>query len=124
MLLVSIYRYNSPNFRFYRLFSILTSPLHVGLADSEPSRGSTSHSPQDEVAGRKNVRNEMDEKDVSEGTYNEDTFWQKLRLAAERKVGPGKAEQFCKAFQKAHEKLVYEELSLDVAQRFMNAEGK
>ncbi|XP_073109955.1 uncharacterized protein [Elaeis guineensis] len=73
-------------------------------ADSEPSRGSTSHSPQDEVADWRNARNEMDEKDVSEGTYNEDTFWQKLRLAAERKV--------------------YEELSFDVAQRFMNAEGK
>ncbi|XP_073109946.1 uncharacterized protein [Elaeis guineensis] len=93
-------------------------------ADSEPSRGSTSHSPQDEVADWRNARNEMDEKDVSEGTYNEDTFWQKLRLAAERKVGPGNAEHFCKAFQRAHEKLVYEELSFDVAQRFMNAEGK
>ncbi|XP_010908943.1 uncharacterized protein [Elaeis guineensis] len=108
--------------RLLDLFPVVRSRNYC--ADSEPSRGSTSHSPQDEVADWRNARNEMDEKDVSEGTYNEDTFWQKLRLAAERKVGPGNAEHFCKAFQRAHEKLVYEELSFDVAQRFMNAEGK
>ncbi|XP_010908945.1 uncharacterized protein [Elaeis guineensis] len=88
--------------RLLDLFPVVRSRNYC--ADSEPSRGSTSHSPQDEVADWRNARNEMDEKDVSEGTYNEDTFWQKLRLAAERKV--------------------YEELSFDVAQRFMNAEGK
>lgn len=108
--------------RLLDLFPIVRSRNYC--ADSELSRGSTSHSPKDEVAEWKNAWNEMDERDVSEGTDSEGAFWQKLRLAAEKKVGPAKAEQFCKAFQKAHEKLVYKELSLDAAKKFMNAEGK
>ncbi|KAK3125847.1 hypothetical protein QOZ80_7BG0610460 [Eleusine coracana subsp. coracana] len=51
----------------------------------------------------------------------EDIFMQKLRLAAEKKIGATKAEFFCKAFEEAHEKLVYKELSLDSAEKFLNA---
>ncbi|CAI0541976.1 unnamed protein product [Linum tenue] len=46
-----------------------------------------------------------------------DPFWEKLKLAAEKKVGAAEAKRFCKAFQQVHRKLVYEELSLDAAQR-------
>ncbi|XP_050112933.1 uncharacterized protein LOC126591325 isoform X3 [Malus sylvestris] len=48
-------------------------------------------------------------------------FWEKLKLVAERKVGAAEAERFCKAFQRIHKKLVYEELSLDAAQKFLNS---
>ncbi|BBN68215.1 hypothetical protein Prudu_336S000100 [Prunus dulcis] len=36
-------------------------------------------------------------------------------------VGEAEAERFCKAFQQIHKKLVYEELSLDAAQKFLNS---
>ncbi|KQK14969.1 uncharacterized protein LOC100843634 isoform X2 [Brachypodium distachyon] len=51
----------------------------------------------------------------------EDLFLRKLKLAAEKKVGATKAELFCKTFEEAHEKLVYKELNLDAAQRFLDA---
>ncbi|KAK1280867.1 hypothetical protein QJS04_geneDACA015004 [Acorus gramineus] len=64
-----------------------------------------------------------DDNDVTETRRSEfeDPFWEKLRLAAERKVGPTKAEQFCKAFQRVHKKLVHEELTVDAAQRIMDS---
>ncbi|CAL9173684.1 unnamed protein product [Musa hybrid cultivar] len=92
-------------------------------AASESSRGTTSHSTQDEVTEWKNAWNQMDEKDGSSETENDDPFWQKLRLAAERKMGAAKAEKFCEAFRMAHEKLVYKELSSDAAQRFVDYDG-
>ncbi|XP_062189723.1 uncharacterized protein LOC133892790 [Phragmites australis] len=51
----------------------------------------------------------------------EDLFLQKLRMAAEKKIGATKAEFFCKAFEEAHEKLVYKELNLDAAKKFLTA---
>ncbi|KAK1292891.1 hypothetical protein QJS10_CPB17g01684 [Acorus calamus] len=64
-----------------------------------------------------------DDNDVTETRRSEfeDPFWEKLRLAAERKVGPSKAEQFCKAFQRVHKKLVHEELTVDAAQRILDS---
>ncbi|KAK6272527.1 hypothetical protein POUND7_009610 [Theobroma cacao] len=50
-----------------------------------------------------------------------DKFWQKLKLAAERKVGAAEADKFCKAFQNVHKKLVLEGLSFDAAQKFLNS---
>ncbi|CAN6219695.1 unnamed protein product, partial [Urochloa humidicola] len=50
----------------------------------------------------------------------EDLFMQKLKMAAEEKIGATKAEFFCKAFE-AHEKLVYKELNLDAAKKFLSA---
>ncbi|XP_022731845.1 uncharacterized protein LOC111286238 [Durio zibethinus] len=50
-----------------------------------------------------------------------DKFWQKLKLAAERKVGAAEADKFCKAFQDVHKKLVHEGLSFDAAQKFLNS---
>ncbi|KAG9154115.1 hypothetical protein Leryth_000598 [Lithospermum erythrorhizon] len=49
-----------------------------------------------------------------------DAFWNKLKAAAEKKVGTTDAERFCKAFKQVYEKLVYEELSQDAAQSLMN----
>ncbi|CAN6176396.1 unnamed protein product, partial [Urochloa humidicola] len=51
----------------------------------------------------------------------EDLFMQKLKMAAEKKIGATKAEFFCKAFEEAHEKLVYKELNLDAAKKFLSA---
>ncbi|GAA0139741.1 hypothetical protein LIER_01228 [Lithospermum erythrorhizon] len=50
----------------------------------------------------------------------QDAFWNKLKAAAEKKVGTTDAERFCKAFKQVYEKLVYEELSQDAAQSLMN----
>ncbi|XP_062187477.1 uncharacterized protein LOC133890872 [Phragmites australis] len=50
-----------------------------------------------------------------------DLFLQKLRMAADKKIGATKAELFCKAFEEAHEKLVYKELNLDAAKKFLSA---
>ncbi|XP_075522051.1 uncharacterized protein LOC142555195 isoform X5 [Primulina tabacum] len=52
---------------------------------------------------------------------NHEGFWGKLMLAAEQKVGAAEAERFCKAFQQVYEKLVYEELPLDAARKFINS---
>lgn len=51
----------------------------------------------------------------------QDMFMQKLKMAAEKKIGATKAEFFCKAFEEAHEKLVYRELNLDAAKKFLSA---
>ncbi|BAF22346.1 Os07g0641800 [Oryza sativa Japonica Group] len=53
-----------------------------------------------------------------------DQFMKKLKMVAEKKVGATKAELFCKTFEEAHKKLVYKELNLDAAQRFLNAYEK
>ncbi|CAF2349931.1 unnamed protein product [Brassica napus] len=47
------------------------------------------------------------------------TFWDKLRAAAAKKVGEVEAERFCKAFEKLHKKLVYEELDPETAKRYL-----
>nr|GMD31250.1 uncharacterized protein LOC109166992 isoform X2 [Ipomoea batatas] len=36
-------------------------------------------------------------------------------------VGEEEAEKFCKAFQEVYKKLVYEELSLDAARKFLSS---
>uniref|UniRef100_A0ACD5UKR5 Uncharacterized protein n=1 Tax=Avena sativa TaxID=4498 RepID=A0ACD5UKR5_AVESA len=51
----------------------------------------------------------------------EDLFLRKLKMSAAKKVGATKAELFCKTFEEAHNKLVYKELNLDAAQRFLDA---
>ncbi|XP_051214109.1 uncharacterized protein [Lolium perenne] len=55
-----------------------------------------------------------------ESSAAEDVFLRKLKMAAAKKVGATKAELFCKTFEEAHNKLVYKELNLDAAQRFLN----
>ncbi|CAH1435859.1 uncharacterized protein LOC111897483 [Lactuca sativa] len=55
------------------------------------------------------------------GIDGQDAFWQKLKIAAAKKVGNADAEGFVKAFQHVYRKLVFEELSLTAAQRFVNS---
>ncbi|CAH2072928.1 unnamed protein product [Thlaspi arvense] len=50
---------------------------------------------------------------------DQDTFWDKLKTAAAKKVGEVEAERFCKAFEKLHKKLVYEELDPEAAERYL-----
>ncbi|XP_071722988.1 uncharacterized protein [Rutidosis leptorrhynchoides] len=50
-----------------------------------------------------------------------DSFWEKLKLAAEKKVGAADAEKFCRAFQRIHHQVVYNELSMDAAWKFLNS---
>ncbi|KAK8336517.1 hypothetical protein V6Z11_A09G128700 [Gossypium hirsutum] len=57
----------------------------------------------------------------NQGTDLHDKFWQKLKLTAEKKVGAAEADKFCKAFQHVHRKLVYEGLSFEAAQKFLNS---
>ncbi|XP_075522052.1 uncharacterized protein LOC142555195 isoform X6 [Primulina tabacum] len=59
--------------------------------------------------------------DVGTSKNTREGFWGKLMLAAEQKVGAAEAERFCKAFQQVYEKLVYEELPLDAARKFINS---
>ncbi|KAF8118177.1 hypothetical protein N665_0006s0170 [Sinapis alba] len=58
-------------------------------------------------------------KDLTNRETDQDTFWDKLKAAAEKKVGEVEAERFCKAFEKLHKKLVYEELDPEAAKRYL-----
>ncbi|KAL9248320.1 hypothetical protein vseg_021657 [Gypsophila vaccaria] len=50
-----------------------------------------------------------------------DVFWGKFRSAAQLKVGSAGAEKFCDAFQKIYHRLVYEELSKETIENFLNS---
>ncbi|XP_073114402.1 uncharacterized protein [Elaeis guineensis] len=68
--------------RFLDRFPVVRSPYYC--ADTE--RESCTHSAKDERASGRNVQNEMVKKDALAKTSDEDPFWQKLRVAAEKKV--------------------------------------
>ncbi|CAI9778280.1 unnamed protein product [Fraxinus pennsylvanica] len=61
--------------------------------------------------------------DARDGGDKREAFWNKLKLAATEKMDPTEAERFCKAFQQVYNKLVYEELTLDAARKFINSSG-
>lgn len=97
--------------RHYQAESESSRPLSLGTAEDEK-----------ELKEWQDAWDKGDQKETeTEGGDRHDVFWTKLKLVAERKMGAAEAEKFCKAFQKAYKKLVYEELSLDAAQRFVNA---
>ncbi|XP_040993682.1 uncharacterized protein LOC121240334 isoform X2 [Juglans microcarpa x Juglans regia] len=106
--------------RLLDLFPVVRSrDYHVEL---EASRESTSRSSQSEIKEWQDAWDEGNKKEVeNQGISQQDAFWGKLKLAAERKVGAADAERFCKAFQQIHKKLVQEELSFDAAQNFINS---
>ncbi|XP_068660406.1 uncharacterized protein [Aristolochia californica] len=91
-------------------------------AELQQTRESTSHSVPYEIDSWQDawIEDDMKEKEVQR-TDNEDPFWQKLRVAAERKMTPSEADKFCKAFQKVHKKLVNEELSIEAAQKIIES---
>ncbi|KAH7667287.1 hypothetical protein IHE45_12G048800 [Dioscorea alata] len=103
--------------RLLDLFPVVRTRSYRAGSESVPE--STSHSSQSEVTDFKDARNGMDNDSVG-GTPGGDAFWQKLRSAATAKVGPEKAERFCKAFQRVQTELVHKGLSPDAAQRFIN----
>ncbi|KAJ6820199.1 uncharacterized protein M6B38_397885 [Iris pallida] len=104
--------------RLLALFPVVRSRDYNG--ELEPSKELASHAAHDEVTEWKDAWNEMDKKDDVQDAENEDPFWQKLRLAAEGKVGPAKAARFCEAVKRTHKQLVYEELTLDSARKFLD----
>uniref|UniRef100_A0A0D3B0S8 Beta-tubulin n=1 Tax=Brassica oleracea var. oleracea TaxID=109376 RepID=A0A0D3B0S8_BRAOL len=85
--------------------------------DSSSSKQSTSLS----VVEREEVSEWHDAPSVveREDLKDQDTFWDHLKAAAEKKVGEVEAERFCKAFEKLHKKLVYEELNPEAAKRYL-----
>ncbi|CAL0307473.1 unnamed protein product [Lupinus luteus] len=107
--------------RLLQLFPVVRSPHYCVESASSSSRQIASGSAQDEVV--KEWHDAWDERDngfQSQGIQN-DSFWRKLNSEAAEKVGAEEAERFCKAFKQIHKKLVYEELSLDAAQSFINS---
>ncbi|XP_020682410.1 uncharacterized protein LOC110099559 [Dendrobium catenatum] len=104
--------------RILDLFQVVRSGDYC--FQDESGRASSSHSAQDEVTEWMKGWTEMDKMDELKETKSQDAFWSKLRAAAESKVGPANAERFCAAFKTVHEKLVYKELSLEAAQRFIS----
>ncbi|RAL45902.1 hypothetical protein DM860_006056 [Cuscuta australis] len=50
-----------------------------------------------------------------------DAFWDKVKLVAEKQVGPEEAERFLRNFQEVYRKVVYEELSSDAARKFLKS---
>ncbi|XP_030522222.1 uncharacterized protein LOC115735233 [Rhodamnia argentea] len=106
--------------RLLDLFPLVRSRDYC--ADEDSSGQSTSQSTRDSLV--KELRGPLAEVEDSEPRTvieQSDAFWGKLLLAAERKVGAAEAERFCEVFQQVHRKLVYEELTLDAAQKFINS---
>ncbi|CAN4117974.1 unnamed protein product [Withania somnifera] len=83
---------------------------------------STSHSKQkEEVKQLENGQSkggvEFNIRSVGHG----EAFWGKLKAAAEKKMNPAEAEDFCKAFQQVYRKLVDEELSFEAARSLLSS---
>ncbi|CAN0905358.1 hypothetical protein LINGRAHAP2_LOCUS23617 [Linum grandiflorum] len=110
--------------RRLELFPVVRSPdYHI---DSDPSRQSNSSrrpQPVEKVKELQGARvDQGDEHELEDQTFDTpDPFWEKLKLAAEKKVGAADAKRFCKAFQQVHRKLVYEEMNLDAARRLLKS---
>ncbi|KAI6669643.1 hypothetical protein NL676_004528 [Syzygium grande] len=109
--------------RLLDLFPLVRSRDYC--ADEDSSGQSASRSARDSlVLTVKELRGASAEVEDSEPRNvgeQSDAFWGKLLLAAERKVGAAEAERFCEAFRQVHRKLVFEELTLDAAQKFINS---
>ncbi|XP_031274822.1 uncharacterized protein LOC116133251 isoform X1 [Pistacia vera] len=102
--------------RLLDLFPVVRSRDYQAELDS--SRQSTSLSAQDEKVNEwEDAWNEEDKKQMD----SQDAFWQKLKLAAGRKVSAADAEKFCQAFQQFHKKLVYDGLNLDASRSYINS---
>ncbi|MCL7034221.1 hypothetical protein MKW94_005139 [Papaver nudicaule] len=108
----------------YEFVRLLLVAFCLFMFPDSDSKESTSGTTQDELTEWQNNW-DLDEGNTKEtealGINHQDPFWEKLKLAAEKKVGPESAEKFCKAFQTIHKKLVFNELSEDAAQRFINS---
>ncbi|KAJ4882967.1 Uncharacterized protein Rs2_33060 [Raphanus sativus] len=107
------------------LFPVVRSRDHRSELDSSSPAQSTSQSiVERECDGTWNHSKQLsvdEPKDFKDLKTDQDTFtfWDKLRTAAANKVGEVEAERFCKAFEKLHKKLVYEELDPETAKRYL-----
>ncbi|XP_024012243.1 uncharacterized protein LOC112086764 [Eutrema salsugineum] len=104
------------------LFPVVRSRDHRADLDSSSSKQSTSQSiVEREVNERHDAPSVVEPKDLKDRETDQDTvtFWDKLKTAAAKKVGEVEAERFCKAFEKLHKKLVYEELDPEAAKRYL-----
>ncbi|KAG4183409.1 hypothetical protein ERO13_A09G108300v2 [Gossypium hirsutum] len=90
-------------------------------AESASSRQAASCSASNEIKDWQDAWHDERKETENQGTDLHDKFWQKLKLTAEKKVGAAEADKFCKAFQHVHRKLVYEGLSFEAAQKFLNS---
>ncbi|PIA59971.1 hypothetical protein AQUCO_00400686v1 [Aquilegia coerulea] len=105
--------------RVLNLFPIVRSRDYY--PESDLSRESTSRTATDEMSEWQDAWGEEDKKVTeSQGVDRDDPFWEKLKLAAESKVGATEAEKFCRAFQTVHKKLVCEELRKDASPSYNN----
>ncbi|XP_021631935.1 uncharacterized protein LOC110629258 isoform X2 [Manihot esculenta] len=77
--------------------------------DLDPSRQSTSRRRQNEDVKKWQDAWEEQEGDNKESSNQaidlHDAFWEKLKLAAEEKMGTAEAKKFCNAFQQVHRRL-------------------
>ncbi|XP_015873556.3 uncharacterized protein LOC107410622 [Ziziphus jujuba] len=105
--------------RLLDLFPTVRSPDFYGESESSSQSPSTA-AQKKELKEWQDAWNDRDHKEVeSRELDHHDAFWEKLKSAAEKKVGAAEAERFCKTFQRIHKKLVYEELSPDAARNFL-----
>ncbi|XP_018474866.1 uncharacterized protein LOC108846142 isoform X2 [Raphanus sativus] len=108
-----------------QLFPVVRSGDYRADLDSSISKQSTSLSvverdlQSEEVNEWHDATSVADPENLKDRKTNQDTFWDKLKAAAEKKVGKVEAERFCKAFEKLHKKLVYEELDPEAAKRYL-----
>ncbi|XP_044479855.1 uncharacterized protein LOC123206713 [Mangifera indica] len=101
--------------RLLDLFPVVRSRDYQ--AELDTSRQLISFSAQDEKLNEwQDAWDEEDKKQME----SQGAFWQKLKLAAGRKVSAADAEKFCQAFEQLHKKLVYG-LNLDAARSFINS---
>ncbi|CAN1250202.1 hypothetical protein LINPERPRIM_LOCUS7360 [Linum perenne] len=110
--------------RRLELFPVVRSPdYHIDLDPSRQSNSSRRPQSIEKVKELQDARVEQGDKQECEDQAfdSSDPFWEKLKLAAEKKVGAAEAKRFCKAFQQAHRKLVYEEMSLEAARRCLKS---
>ncbi|MED6109794.1 hypothetical protein PIB30_036909 [Stylosanthes scabra] len=107
--------------RLLQLFPVVRSRDYCAeQTSSRQSSRQASGSAKDE---HREWQDAWDERDISFETQgnNSHSFWSKLKSEAAKKVGPEEAERFCKAFQRIHKKLVYEELNSDAGRNFINS---
>ncbi|KAL2316897.1 hypothetical protein Fmac_030773 [Flemingia macrophylla] len=108
--------------RLLQLFPVVRSRDYSEEPTS--SRQLPPGSPQNELKEWQDAWDEKDKDFEKQGINQHDLFWSKLKSEAASKVGAEEAENFCKAFQLIHKKLVNEELSLDAARNFLNSSSK
>ncbi|ERM99117.1 uncharacterized protein LOC18427146 [Amborella trichopoda] len=98
------------------MFPVVRSRTYC--ADTDASRQISSQTEKDEIMEWQDAWAELDMKGNKVQAIDlEDPFWEKLRLAAEKKMNAADAEKFCKAFQSVYKRLVYEAMTPDCISR-------